>query len=102
MFGFLAALITAIASAAKAVAPIATVAGAGVGIYGALQKPKIPKIHIPQAPIKEIAAESQAARRNMEQRMRAAGMNRGKSRAGLPGLIEPIQTQRPTLKQVLG
>jgi len=102
MFAFLAGLISAIAAAAKAVAPIATLAGAGVGIYSALQKPKIPKIHIPQQPVKEIQAESHAARRNMEQRMRAAGMNRGKSRAGLPGLIEPIQTRRPSLKDTLG
>jgi hypothetical protein len=66
--------------------------------------PKIstPKIEpLPPPASKNAAAEAEAARRDMEERMRRAGMSRAKSQLTSPALATPAESFRPKLRQKL-
>lgn len=46
--------------------------------------------------------EAEAARRDMEERMKRAAMNRSKSQLTMPALATPVATMRPVLSEKLG
>lgn len=66
--------------------------------------PKIPSLSpLATEPRKEIKAESEAARRDLEERMRMASMNRRKSVLRPPELVRPVDTIGPfQLSKTLG
>lgn len=60
--------------------------------------PEIPKITpVTAAPTKMVQAESEAARRDLEERMRKASMNRSKSVLTQPDLVRPVENRSPML-----